>query len=304
MSKFIEKHRKGLIGTIVFHTALALFMLFTSLTTTPPTFPEPEGVVVNYGTDETGLGPDEPAPSEIQETAQSSSEAASSQATPTNEPTEDVIADNTPNPVLTQETEDAPAIAAERKKEQERKRAEELEKKRIADEQKRLADEADRKAEEQRKQAEAAKQAEALAAQKIRDRASKAFGQSNGSTSSSQGIAGGDGNQGKPDGQAGVNNYKGGGNGNGIDWSLNGREAIELPHPNKGIQASGKVIVEIIVDNNGQVIEATPGKKGSTTTDGRLYEAAQRAAMKARFNVSASAPPHQKGTITYIFELQ
>lgn len=77
-----------------------------------------------------------------------------------------------------------------------------------------------------------------------------------------------------------------------------------LPRPSYGVQASGKVVVEIWVDNYGQVQKAVAGAEGTTVTDKTLWQAARKAALGAHFNMSADAPPMQKGTITYIFNLK
>jgi len=63
-------------------------------------------------------------------------------------------------------------------------------------------------------------------------------------------------------------------------------------------------VVEVTVDQNGQVVKATSGVKGTTTTDKILHQAAEKAAKKATFNVNKDAPPQQVGTITYNFILQ
>jgi len=51
--------RRGLIGTIIYHALLLLLLVFAGLT-----FPDPppgdEGILVNFGTDETGFGDFEP----------------------------------------------------------------------------------------------------------------------------------------------------------------------------------------------------------------------------------------------------
>lgn len=77
-----------------------------------------------------------------------------------------------------------------------------------------------------------------------------------------------------------------------------------LPKPSYSVQASGKVVVEIWVDNYGTVTRAVAGAEGTTVTDKKLWQAARKAAMEASFNMSADAPPLQKGTITYIFKLK
>lgn len=76
-----------------------------------------------------------------------------------------------------------------------------------------------------------------------------------------------------------------------------------LPRPSYPVQASGKVVVEIYVDNYGNVQKAVAGVEGTTVTDKNLWQAARKAALGAHFNMSADAPALQKGTITYIFKL-
>ncbi|MFA5713317.1 MAG: hypothetical protein WC960_03975 [Bacteroidales bacterium] len=87
--------------------------------------------------------------------------------------------------------------------------------------------------------------------------------------------------------------------------NLTGRSVVgSLPNPRYGVNKSGKVVVEIAVDQYGRVTEAIAGVKGSTVQDKSLWEAAREAALKAKFNMSDSAPPIQKGSITYIFILK
>ncbi len=76
-----------------------------------------------------------------------------------------------------------------------------------------------------------------------------------------------------------------------------------LPKPSYGVQESGKVVVDIWVDQYGTVQKAVAGADGTTVTDKTLWQAARKAALGAHFNMSADAPALQKGTITYIFKL-
>ena len=76
-----------------------------------------------------------------------------------------------------------------------------------------------------------------------------------------------------------------------------------LPRPAYGVQKAGKVVVEIWVDNYGNVQKAVAGAEGTTVTDNTLWQAARKAALGAHFNMSSEAPALQKGTITYIFKL-
>ena len=76
-----------------------------------------------------------------------------------------------------------------------------------------------------------------------------------------------------------------------------------LPRPSFGVQAEGIVVVDIWVDNYGQVQKAVAGAEGTNVTDKTLWQAARKAALGAHFNMSADAPALQKGTITYIFKI-
>lgn len=76
-----------------------------------------------------------------------------------------------------------------------------------------------------------------------------------------------------------------------------------LPRPSYTVQQAGKVVVTIKVDQYGKVLEAVPGAVGTTVTDRTIWEAAKKAALESRFNMSSDAPAVQEGTITYIFSL-
>jgi TonB family protein len=140
-------------------------------------------------------------------------------------------------------------------------------------------------------------------------------------TGGSQGITGKPGDQGNPDGLTGsvkytgqgkgtgngtgggVGNGTGNGIGDGISFSLEGRNFVSLPKPDYNYQVDGTVVVEITVDQNGNVINAIPGVKGSNTLDDYLLQAAKKAALKAKFDKKADSPI-QKGQIKYHFVLQ
>lgn len=86
---------------------------------------------------------------------------------------------------------------------------------------------------------------------------------------------------------------------------LEGRTVMgNLPLPEYNVAKSGTVVVRITVDQYGNVLSAVPGVKGTTVQDAVLWEAAKEAALKAKFNISASAPAVQEGTISYIFTLK
>lgn len=86
---------------------------------------------------------------------------------------------------------------------------------------------------------------------------------------------------------------------------VKGRNVVGTLHkPEYDFQKSGIVVVQIKVDQYGNVTEAIPGAEGTTVTDKNLWNAARVAAMKTTFNQSANAPTMQVGTITYKFKLQ
>ena len=86
---------------------------------------------------------------------------------------------------------------------------------------------------------------------------------------------------------------------------LAGRNVVgSLPLPAYGVQKSGRVVVRITVDREGNVTDAIPGIEGTTVQDRSLWSAARQAALQAKFNANPRAPVAQEGTITYIFKLQ
>jgi len=90
---------------------------------------------------------------------------------------------------------------------------------------------------------------------------------------------------------------------NGIDFDLGGRGKVSFKKPDNPTQEDGKVVVDIIVDRNGNVIKAKSGARGSTTTNPILQKKAEEAAYKAKFKKDANAPFEQKGTMTFVFIL-
>lgn len=102
----------------------------------------------------------------------------------------------------------------------------------------------------------------------------------------------------------GTNGTGGGGNGTnatGGGYSLNGRSAKLLPKPKTNKNDVGNVVVDIKVDQDGNVKEARAGAKGTTLMDTNIWRICEQAAKKAKFSAKEDAPELQKGTITYHF---
>lgn len=87
-------------------------------------------------------------------------------------------------------------------------------------------------------------------------------------------------------------------------YFLMNRMLISKPEVILNSSEEGKVVVEIIVDENGKVIRATPGQRGSTTTSSNLFAKATQAAYQAKFNSSPEGIKEQRGTYTFIFTLE
>ncbi|MCC7332334.1 MAG: hypothetical protein IT232_06980 [Flavobacteriales bacterium] len=128
-----------------------------------------------------------------------------------------------------------------------------------------------------------------------------AFNQS-GSNSNSDGITGNPGNQGDPNGDPNSKNYVGGGNRNGVEYSLSGRVPLSLPKIDDNSQEKGFVFVDIVVDKYGKVIRATNGR-GTTILNETLIDKAIKAAFKAKFNAKPELNTDQKGTMKFTFLL-
>lgn len=118
-----------------------------------------------------------------------------------------------------------------------------------------------------------------------------------------QGIAGGKGDQGQPGGDPNSNNYKGGGNGSGVAIlkGLQGRSIRSLPFFTDDFNDNAKVAVDIHVDGSGNVISADYQPRGSTTADASMKAIALRKARLIRFNTGSD---ESVGTLIFNFKLK
>ena len=118
-----------------------------------------------------------------------------------------------------------------------------------------------------------------------------------------QGIAGGKGDQGAPGGDPNSTNYKGGGHGNGIAIArgLQGRRISSTPSFTDEFNENAKVAVDIHVDAGGNVISAEYQARGSTTADAGLKAIAIRKAHQVKFN---SGSDESAGTLIFNFKLK
>ena len=244
-----EKKDKGIAiaGTIVVH-ALVLLVLFLMAFRTPLPLPGEEGVEVDLGMMDQGMGNIQPEKPAIPMAAQPKQEQS-----------------QTKEDIVTQNDEEAPAI--EKPKTTKPKQ--------------------EKPAEEPKPQ--------------VNSRAIYK-GSNNPQAGGSEGITGQPGDQGKPNGLAGVRKYDGnGGKGNGTGYDLGGRGAKSLHRPNDDFSEEGNVVVDIWVNRAGQVVRAEVAQKGTTIINSEMRQKAKQAALRSTFQSDPDAPEEQHGTITYTF---
>jgi TonB family protein len=244
-----EKADKGIaiVGTIAVH-ALVLLVLFLMAFRTPLPLPGEEGVEVDLGMMDQGMGNIQPEKPAIPMAAQPKQEQS-----------------QTKEDIVTQNDEEAPAI--EKPKTTKPKQ--------------------EKPAEEPKPQ--------------VNSRAIYK-GSNNPQAGGSEGITGQPGDQGKPNGLAGVRKYDGnGGKGNGTGYDLGGRGAKSLHRPNDDFSEEGNVVVDIWVNRAGQVVRAEVAQKGTTIINSEMRQKAKQAALRSTFQSDPNAPEEQHGTITYTF---
>ncbi|GHV16295.1 cell envelope biogenesis protein TonB [Bacteroidia bacterium] len=273
--------------TVGFHLLIILALLLYTLDLTPITrqSEELEGIPVMFGNVADAFGDDEPF-------GRGNGDVGADEATSPNVVEDPIpmventtkttkpVASNAEKSPVTQDFEETVAIKEAKKKAEEKKQQEAAERLKKA--------EADRIA-----QQEAAKKGQ------INNQMSGLFG--NGTGSGSRGNTQGTGTQGVPTGNASYGATSGiGGWGS---FALGGRSLGSggLVKPTYSENDYGTVVVDILVNAKGDVVEATIGK-GTNTPNSNLRDEAIRAARRTKFN-EVSSVTNQKGTITYKFNL-
>ncbi|MGE0089235.1 MAG: energy transducer TonB [Bacteroidales bacterium] len=278
MSIFSNKDkRSGLIGTIVFH-AIILLLIITFGYSTPLPLPAEEGILINFGDSDEGIGEEEPMVND-QNNAQNAPEVSKT--------VNESAVDEADEGNITQDFEEAPVVKKEAKKTEQK-----TEKKEVKP--------------QPNPEVKTETKTEVKKEQQVDTRALFPGRNPNSTSTSGEGETGKEGNQGSKTGSIDSENHTGGNStgGKGYDFSLSGRNPESIPKPEYNYQIDGKVVVEITVDKQGTVTDAVPGVKGSTTLDANLLAAAKKAALLAKFDRKPDAPAYQKGTITYYFKLQ
>lgn len=93
----------------------------------------------------------------------------------------------------------------------------------------------------------------------------------------------------------------GSGDGSGISFNLSGRRSITLPKPSYNSMEQGRIVVNIWVNRKGEITKVIAGARGTNISDQKMWKLAKSAALKAKFSPNPDAPEIQKGSITYNF---
>lgn len=117
-------------------------------------------------------------------------------------------------------------------------------------------------------------------------------------TGSGEGSGKGDG---KGDGSNGGGGTGSDGTGSGHTFSLAGRGSKSLGLPPSKTDEVGSIVVTIWVNQQGEVVRAVSGARGTTIDNRSLWRHCETAARNSKFSASPQAPEEQKGTITYKF---
>ncbi len=118
-----------------------------------------------------------------------------------------------------------------------------------------------------------------------------------------QGIAGGHGDQGAPHGNPNSNNYTGGGSGSGgvaISRGLAGRSIVRYPSFTDDFNQNAKIAIDVHVDGNGNVVDADYQPRGSTTSDASMKAIAIRKAKQLKMNATGD---ESVGTLIFNFKV-
>ena len=105
-------------------------------------------------------------------------------------------------------------------------------------------------------------------------------------------------------GGSGTGSGGGNGDGSGFGYDLGGRKIRVRPRLEESSQETGKVVISVIVDKDGNVTNADGPARGSTTTSPVLVSKAKQAAREAKFEKSPNGVEEQRGTITFVFKFQ
>nr|WP_083194699.1 energy transducer TonB [Wenyingzhuangia fucanilytica] len=265
--------KQSAILTAILMVLVVFIMFFCGLRYLDP--PEEYGVAINFGTSDVGSG----AP-KLNESIQSN--PTPSQAEPVTKSVENNV---TEEKVITQENAEAPVIKPKEKKTEQPVKT------------------VEKKVEEKKVEKPVEKKAP-TPTKETQNVLNSLFGNpSKGEVVEGEGDDTAQGVKGSTSGDPNSDKYYGnkGLDGDG-DYLLGGREAMSKPKITPNCNEEGIVVVKVTVNNDGKVISAVPGEKGTTNSSPCLFEPAKKAALATTWNADGNAPSKQVGYIYYYFK--
>lgn len=224
------------------------------------------GILVNYGTTDEGMGSDYMSIEEPS-VAEKANKTLPDKVTPNPTTDQKTATESSDKNVVTQNTEDAPEVAANTKKT------------------------TNTVATQPTKTAKPSVNQNALYK-----------GATNNGTGQGDGTGNTPGNQGKPEGSTLTNNYDGTGSGNGGNLNLGQRRFTSKPVVTNDGRQEGRVVIDIHVDKYGNIIYAKAGR-GTKMSDLKLIQRCEDAVMRSRVNSLDSAPETQEGQVVFVFKM-
>ena len=318
-----DRRVAAVLTSICFSLVLVLLLLnfFTYLD--PPV--GQEGVIVNLGTIDFGQGNDDPAAAGAPPASETAEDAASEPVEePADEPAEVAeVQPRQPEPEVQPEPEpaepaapaapsqeliaqqEAAAIAAQRREEQQRAQAEarrvELAALAETQRQKDLQAKAAAQAAAERERVAAEQAAAEARAEALRQQTAGLFNGQDAGEGTGRGDKNKLGDTGDPDGVPNTDRLSGissGGAGS-VGGGLEGRGVVRSPQLQDNSNRKGRVVVRVCVNAAGRVTSARYTQQGSNTNDAVLRQLAEQNA--ANYQFSPGKAEEQCGSITYDF---
>ena len=296
MSLLDTRHKKkSFTLTTILLSALLILMFYIGLTYMEP--PIETGITVNFGALEFGMGDEQPKKKVKSVPVKKpvvKEETPVEEVEPEEEAVPESASEEKPSEkLLTQENEESIKIKQQQEAE---RRAEEAAKK--------AKEEAERK-EREKKAAEEKKRKEQEAKKEKLDALLGGLNEAEGEEIGGEGDDQLAGDKGSPDGDPYATTYYGSpGSGSGTGgYGLSGRSLANSGKVKQECNEEGRVVVKIVVDRNGKVIQATPGVKGTTNNDPCLLDPARKTAYLHSWKPDSKAPNQQIGFVVVNFKL-
>jgi outer membrane biosynthesis protein TonB len=264
-----NNYPKAFLATAIIMAVLIAACYFIVFKNPPKTEDGTGGILVNYGTVDEGMGSDYMS-TEEPSVAEKANKTKPDKVTP-EKPSEDKpTPESSDKAVVTQNTEDAAEVAAPTKKPT---------------------------------NTVAAAQPTKTPAKPTVNQNALYKGKATTGTGEGDGTGNTPGNQGKPTGTTLTNNYDGTGSGNGGNLNMSQRNFVSRPAVTDDNRQSGKIMVDIRVDKNGNVVYARAGARGTTISDAALLQKCENAVLNSKLNALDSAPDTQVGTVVFVFKV-